>query len=271
MAKSVTHALVGLCVADGLLDVQAPAPVPAWAGDDRRAITLQHLLTMTSGLHFVEDYVDGELSHVIDMLFGAGKDDVAAYAAARPLDARPGERWSYASGATNIVCRIIGDSIAPVYGDGEAGMTRFMRERLFTPIGMGSAIPKFDTRGTFVGSSFLYATARDFARFGELYRNDGCWNGTRVLPEAWVDHARTPTPVPDAEAFGYGAHWWLWRDEPRSLACHGYEGQRTVVIPDRELVLVRLGKTPAEQGPNVDALLAEMVGCFSPSARSASK
>ena len=271
MAKSITHALVGICVADGLLDPGAPAPVPEWAGDERSTITLQHLLNMRSGLRFVEDYVDGEVSHVIDMLFGEGKDDVAAYAAVLPLEARPGERWGYSSGTTNIVCRIVGDAIAPRYGDGEAGMTAFMRERLFDPIGMDSAIPKFDARGTFIGSSFVYATARDFARFGELYRNDGRWDDTRILPAGWVDHARQPTPVPDAEPFGYGAHWWLWRNEPDSLACHGYEGQRTIVVPSRELVLVRLGKTPAEQGPNVDALLADMVGCFASAPESASK
>ena len=271
MAKSITHALVGICVADGLLDPAAPAPVAAWSGDARRTVTLQHLLTMTSGLHFVEDYVDGEVSHVIDMLFGDGKDDVATYAAARPLEAPPGAQWSYSSGTTNIVCRIVGDAIAPTYGAGEQGMRSFMSERLFGPLGMTSAEPKFDAAGTFIGSSFVYATARDFARFGEMYRNGGMCDGKRIVPEGWVDHARTPTPVPDTEAFGYGAHWWLWRDEPRSLACHGYEGQRTIVVPDRELVLVRLGKTPAEQGPKVDALLSHMLGCFTPLAGSASK
>ena len=136
---------------------------------------------------------------------------------------------------------------------------------------MDSAIPKFDAAGTFIGSSFLYATARDFARFGELYRNDGCWGGERLLPLGWVDHARTATPVPDTEQFGYGAHWWLWRDEPDSLGAHGYEGQRIIVAPHRELVLVRLGKTPAEQGPNVDSVLAEVLKCFPSAHGSASK
>lgn len=271
MAKSITHALVGICVGDGLLDPAAPAPVAAWHGDARREITLQDLLTMRSGLHFVEDYVDGQTSHVIDMLFGAGSDDVAGYAAGRPLEAAPGTTWGYSSGTTNIVCRIVGDAVAAAYGPGDAGMTAFMRERLFDPIGMRSAVPKFDAAGTFIGSSFVYATARDFARFGELYRNDGMCGSARVLPPGWVDHARTPTPVPNTEPFGYGAHWWLWRDLPGSLACHGYEGQRTLVVPDRELVLVRLGKSTAEQAPNVDAALAGIVGCFAPFAGSANK
>jgi len=271
MAKSITHALVGICVADGLLHPAAPAPVPQWRHDDRRRITLQHLLEMRSGLEFVEDYVDGEVSHVIDMLFGAGKDDVAGYAINRPLLHEPGTHWSYSSGTTNIVARIVGDAIAPVYGTGAEGMRTFMHERLLDPIGMRSAIPKFDTAGTFIGSSFLYATARDFARFGELYLNDGVWDGRRILPEGWVDHARQPVPVPAEEAFGYGAHFWLWPNEPRSLGCHGYECQRTIVLPERNTVLVRLGKTPTEQGPAVDAVLAEMVGCFPAVQESASK
>lgn len=150
-------------------------------------------------------------------------------------------------------------------------MQAFMRERLLDPIGMTSATPKFDASGTFIGSSFLYATARDFARFGELYLNDGVWSGQRIVPEGWVDHARRPVPVPADEAFGYGAHFWLWRNEPRSLGCHGYECQRIIVLPERNTVIARLGKTPAEQGPAVDAVLAEMVGCFPPTRGSASK
>jgi len=222
---------------------------------------------MRSGLQFVEDYVDGEVSHVIDMLFGAGKDDVAAYAAALPLIAAPGSQWSYSSGTTNIVCRILGDAV----GGGADGMRAFMHERLFMPLGMHTATPRFDAAGTFIGSSFVYASARDFAAFGELYRNDGMVGSTRVLPAGWVDHARAATPVPDSERFGYGAHWWLWRDEPNSLGCHGYETQRVVVFPERELVLVRLGKTPAELGANVDDLLAEIAKCAPVACGSASK
>lgn len=267
VAKSITHALVGIAAADGLVDLDAPVPIREWRDDDRRNITMQQLLAMRSGLDFVEDYEDGKVSHVIDMLFGSGKDDVAGYAAALPLVAAPGERWSYSSGTTNIICRILGSAI----GGGAAGMASYMRERLFEPLGMHTATARFDAAGTFIGSSFVYASARDFALFGELYRNDGVASGRRVLPEGWVDHARTPTPVPDTERFGYGAHWWLWRDEPGSLACHGYETQRVLVIPDRELVLVRLGKTPAELGENVDAVLADIAKCFPRARRSASK
>lgn len=259
MAKSITHAVFGLLVGDGRIRPEDPAPVPAWAGDERRRITVQDLLEMSSGLRFVEDYVDGDVSHVIDMLFGAGIDDHASYAAAMPLDHEPGTVFNYSSGTTNILARIAGDLI----GGGREGMERFLQERLFGPLGMRSAVPKFDTAGTFVGSSYVYATARDFARFGLLYLRDGSWDGHRLLPAGWADHARTPcrAPVPDEERHGYGAHWWRWFRSDDTFSANGYEGQRTIVSPARDLVVVRLGKSPAELGPAVDADLDALLHC----------
>jgi len=258
--KSGTHALVGIAVRDGLLDLDAPAPVPEWAGDARSAITLRQLLHMTSGLRFVEDYVDDSISHCIDMLFGAGQADVAAYAAALPLDHPPDSVFNYSSGTTNIVSRIVGQAV----GGGEAAMRAFMAEELFGPLGMTSADPRFDAAGTFVGSSFLYCTARDFARFGQLYLADGVWEGRRLLPEGWVDFARTPAPAPVEEEFGYGAHWWLWDGHgfPGTFAAHGYEGQYVIVRPDRDLVVVRLGKTPIEVRPPVIEHLQELLDAW---------
>lgn len=250
MAKSITQALVGLALEDGLVSLDTPAAVPSWKGTDREAITLQQLLNMRSGLRFVEDYVDGSVSNVIEMLFGDGKDDIAAYASSMPLDHRPGDVWSYSSGTTNIICRILGDAI----GGGVEGMRAYIEERLFKPIGITSAIPKFDPAGTFIGSSFVYATALDFARFGLLYLHDGWWGEHRILPPGWVDHARRATPTPEGEPHGYGAHWWLWPYDG-ALACHGYEGQRTIVLPDRDAVVVRLGKT---NDGHADALRAHL-------------
>lgn len=260
MAKSMTQALVGLLVGDGLLDIDAPADVPEWRGDGRSRITLRQLLDMCSGLEFCEDYVDAGISHVIEMLFGAGMADHAAYAAAFPLVAEPGMRWSYASGTTNIIARIAGRAI----GSGRDDTERYLHERLFGPLGMRSAVPKFDDAGTFVGSSYVYATARDFARFGYLYLRDGVWNGTRLLPHGWVEAARTPVapPVGPDERHGYGAQWWLWRRDPAVLAACGYEAQRIIVDPARDLVLVRLGKSPAELGPAVDEWLDDVRACF---------
>jgi CubicO group peptidase (beta-lactamase class C family) len=257
VAKSITHALVGIALRSGKLDPGAPAPVAAWqeAGDPRRAITLEHLLRMCDGLDFVEDYVDAGVSHVIEMLFGAGRDDVAAYAAARPLAHAPGRVFSYSSGTTNLIARMVGDAV----GGGRAAMESFMRRELFDRIGMQSADPRFDAAGTFIGSSFVFATPRDFARFGLLYLRDGVWEGERVLPAGWVDHARTPTAVSLGE---YGAHWWLAQDGSGRFSANGYRGQYVVVDPARDLVVVRLGGSAPEQRPAVLRLLAELVHAF---------
>ena len=255
MAKSMTHALLGFAVGDGLVNVEDPVPVPEWRNTEKESITWQHLLNMRSGLDFVEDYVDDGISHVIDMLFGSGAADVASYAAARPLIHQPGSHWSYSSGDTNIISRALASVVA---GETEDRMRAYIQARLFDPIGMTSATAKFDDAGTFIGSSFVYATARDFARFGLLYLHDGWWGDRQLLPAGWVDHARQSTPVPSAESHGYGAHWWLWPYD-RALACHGYQGQRTIVLPDRDAVVVRLGKTDAAQADQLRARMNEVI------------
>lgn len=268
MAKSVTQNLFGLMVGDGLLSIDDRAPIAEWANDERAAITIRDLLAMRSGLRFIEDYVDDSISHCIDMLFGAGKDDVAGYAASQPLEQPIGSRFSYASGTTNILCRIASQLLGP----GPDGVGAYLDERLFWPLGMTSATPKFDGVGTFIGSSFLYATARDFARFGEFNRRDGVWNGQRLLPEGWVSYARTPTPVPETENYGYGAQWWLWPWKD-SFAAHGYEGQRILIVPEAELVVVRLGKTPETANvalrAALEAIVDSVVGPFPSSAAGA--
>jgi CubicO group peptidase (beta-lactamase class C family) len=253
-AKSMTHALVGTLIADGLIDVDEAELVPEWAGDDRRTITLQHLLTMTDGLDFAEEYVEVGDSHVIDMLFFAGKDDVGAYACGRPLRHGPGTVWNYSSGTTNILCRLA----AQRGGDPE----RRLRERVFGPAGMHGATGTFDAAGSFIGSSFVHAPAHDFARFGAWYLR----GGDAALPNGWTRHAATPTAcVPDTEEFGYGAQWWIWRepsDPPGTFAAHGYEGQRVVVVPALDRVIVRLGKTDADQVPSLNAELREVIAAL---------
>jgi CubicO group peptidase (beta-lactamase class C family) len=252
MAKSVTHAAVGIAIGDGLLQLEAPAPVPQWRGTDKEPITLLDLLEMRPGLNFVEDYVDDSVSHCIEMLFGAGRDDVAGYAASLPLEHPPGTVWNYSSGTTNIVARILGDAL----GGTRDAMEAFLRDRLFGPAGMTAATPRFDARGTFIGSSYVYATARDFAAFGQLYLDDGCTGGRRILPEGWRDSGRTQVAVDDESGFGYGRHWWLWPEFPGSMAAHGYEGQYALVEPELGLVVVHLGKVPAE----TRSLLREAIG-----------
>ncbi|MEO5975322.1 MAG: serine hydrolase [Ilumatobacteraceae bacterium] len=261
MAKSITHALVGIAVADDLVDCAAQAPIGEWNGDRRSEITLQQLLNMRSGLSWVEDYVDGDASDVIDMLFGSGIADHAAYAIAQQLVEPPGGTWLYSSGTTNIICRIIGDVLGDSSGQNEQ-MAAFIQVRLFDALGMTSAKAQFDAAGTFVGSSYVFATARDFARFGYLYLHDGVWNGRRILPLDWVAHARTVTAHDSDSGLGYGAHWWTLPSEPDSLAACGYEGQYIVVVPRRDLVLVRLGKTPAEKRSAVVDSLMSIIDAF---------
>jgi CubicO group peptidase (beta-lactamase class C family) len=209
-------------------------------------------------LRFVEDYVDDRISHCIAMLFGEGAHDHAAYAADLPLDHTPGTVWSYSSGTTNIISRILGRAI----GGGRQGMEEFLHHRLFDPVGMTTAVPKFDEAGTWVASSYVYATATDFARFGELYRHDGITElgeGARILPTGWLDHARHRVAVDPESGCVYGRHWWTWPDLPGSAACHGYEGQYTIIVPERELVVVHLGKTDADQASGLRARLRAVV------------
>jgi CubicO group peptidase (beta-lactamase class C family) len=259
MAKSILHAAVGVLVGEGRLELDAPANVPRWHAepdDSSAAITLEHLLTMRDGLEFNEDYVDAGVSDVIEMLFGEGKDDVAAFAESRPALCPPDTRFNYSSGTSNIVSAIAGRAM-----DGGAGIVDLFKRRVFEPIGVTSAYLRRDAAGTFIGSSYVYATARDFARFGLLYLRDGVWDGTRVLPEAWVDHGRRQRSVDD-EGAGYGAHWWVVGDDMGTFRASGYEGQSIMVCPGLDLLAVRLGHSTAEMYPALDEWRAQVVNAF---------
>lgn len=249
MSKSIVNALIGVLVKEGRLDIHAPAPVPAWdtPGDPRSAITASHLLQMSSGLAFNEGYTN-PYGDVLPMLFL--QPDMAKYAAVQPLAAAPGSVWSYSSGTTNVLCGILRRRI----GGADTDYFNFPRTALFGKLGMTSAILEPDSTGTFVGSSYCYATARDWARFGQFYLQDGVWNGERLLPEGWVAYSTTPAPA--APLGQYGAHWWLnsgapgapdhrpFPSLPRDLFyASGHEGQYLVIVPSREVVIVRLGMT----------------------------
>jgi CubicO group peptidase (beta-lactamase class C family) len=235
---------VGVLVGEGRLSLGDRELMPAWlAPDPRAAITLEDLLRMRSGLAFSEEYAN-LASDVIEMLFN--RDDAAAYAASRPLSAPPGTAWSYASGMTNILSAIARRRI------GDADYPSWPRHALFGPIGMHSAVMEPDASGTFVASSFMLATARDWARFGQLFLQDGVWEGRRVLPDGWVRFCTTPTPQSPTGI--YGAHWWLGlkpelgggtaaaaRLPGDAFFAVGHEGQVLTVIPSRRLVVVRLG------------------------------
>ncbi len=260
MAKSMLQAVIGLLVGDGRLDLDAPAAVPEWAdpGDPRHAITLRQLLAMRDGLAFVEDYEDDRVSDVMQMLFGDGQADMAHFAAARPLAAAPGTRFNYSSGTSNIISGVVARTVGP----GES-YARFLHGRLFGPIGMKSADPEFDEAGTWVASTYLRASARDFARFGLLYLRDGLWDGVRLLPPGWVDYARTWTSIdPDGDS-PYGAHWYgVAGDTLGTFRAAGYEGQSITICPPLDLVVVRLGKTPLDRKANLIPWRAAMVQAF---------
>lgn len=251
MTKSLTNALIGLRVGDGELALSEPAPVAAWQGSDdpRRQITLDQLLRASSGLAFEEVY-GSVRADAVQMLFGPHGYDMGAYAADKPLAGPPDSIWNYSSGTTNLLQRILRDSF-----DDLESYHAFVRERLFHAIGMTRTTIAPDASGTLVGSSFGYATARDWLRFGLLFLNDGVWEGQRILPEGWVDYSITPTPADPGGR--YGAQWWLnagpdgdpearpWPELPRdAYRASGFEGQYLTVIPSHDLVIVRLGYTP---------------------------
>jgi CubicO group peptidase (beta-lactamase class C family) len=260
MAKSMLHALVGVLVGEGRLDLDA---APAWPGwddpdDPRRAISLDHLLHMRSGLAWLEDYVDGERSDVIEMLFASGRADVAGFASSRPLAHPIGSTFCYSSGTSCLVSA----ATRAVVG-GPKKYEAFMHRALFDPIGMRSPIPKFDVAGTWIGSSYCFCTAADFARFGLLYLRDGMWDGTRVLPEGWVDHGRTPQADVDDEGWTHGAHWWMLPGRHDGLFfASGYRGQYTMVVPALDLVVVRSGDSEATQREAVLGSLLAIIDCF---------
>jgi CubicO group peptidase (beta-lactamase class C family) len=257
MAKSMLHAILGILVRDGRLDLHAAADVPAWQGadDPRRAITVEQLLRMKSGLEFVEVYDDSGHSDTLEMLFRSGREDVAGYAESRPLESVPDTWWSYSSGTSNILSAIS----KRVLERGGNDYLAFMRRELFDPIGMRTVSPRFDATGTWIASSFAFATARDFARFGLLYLRDGCWDGRRILPSGWVDHARTPTRHCAGQ---YGAHFWLAQDGSGAFSANGFLSQYIVMVPSRDLVLVRLGNTPVEKKRALLLSLAELIRAF---------
>jgi len=262
MAKSMLHAAIGILVRDGRIDVAAIADDPAWrtAGDPRGGITIDQLLTMRSGLLFHEDYVDEHSSHVIEMLFGAGKPDAAAYAAALPLEHEPGSVFSYSSGTSNILSAVVARALG---ARGDAYL-EFLRLELWDPLGMKSAEPRFDEAGHWIASSFVFATAQDFARFGLLYLRDGVWAGRRILPEGWVDYARTHTGTDTETGMGYGAHWWLVPGSLGIFRCSGYNGQRIIAVPPLDLVVVRLGVSPVELAPELERFSMNVIDAFRP-------
>jgi CubicO group peptidase (beta-lactamase class C family) len=240
MAKSFTNAMVGAMVKDGLLDINAPMKVEEWAKDDRKNITLDNLLHMTSGLEFSEAYYKMRLTNTTTMLLKNG--DMGDYATSKKLLYEPDSVWSYSSGSSNI----IQDYLRTAFKSHDDYLA-YPRKAIFNKAGMRSVVWEVDASGTFVGSSYLYATMRDYARFGLLYLHNGNWLGEQIFPENWVNYTITPAEGSGGE---YGALLWLNRagefpGMPEDLYyADGYDGQRIFILPSKDLVIVRTGCSP---------------------------
>lgn len=262
MSKSVTATLVGALVAEGKLDLYAPPGVKEWKwpGDPRGQITLLELLQMSSGLEFAEPYDPGSDSTA--MLFESA--DMGAYAASKPLAHPPETAWSYSSGTANILSRLAKERS----GGTLAAYSAYARSHLFGPAGMTSAVFEPDESGTFVGSSLLYMSARDWARFGLIYLNYGEINGRRIVPESFVQFVRRPAPADPSKS--YGGQFWLngvdraggpeFAHLPRDMFCaEGHNDEFVCIFPSRDAVIVRLGWTTGDAGFDRDRHFGEIL------------
>ena len=267
MAKSVTQCLTGILVREGRLALDAPAPVPEWQrpGDPRAQLTLRHLLHMTTGLDNADGGDEGN-SFAAQLLFGERAKDSAAFATRVDLAHEPGTHWDYSTGTSQILSGIIGRSV----GGGREGVRAFAERELAQPLGIDSLVLEFDAAETLMGGAYVWASARDWARLGLLYLRDGRWDGRRVLPEGWVDFTRTPAPAVNNGT--YGAHFWISGtpsadqfspfDTDGGFHMGGNAGQFVVIVPDRDLVVVRLGEMHASTWPELNAQLAELIEAF---------
>jgi CubicO group peptidase (beta-lactamase class C family) len=257
MAKSFMNAMVGVLVKQGKLDIQKPAAVEEWNKDDRSKITLNNLLQMQSGLKWNEDY--GNRSDVTVMLHY--ESDMCHYAYDKPYAVPAGTLWYYSSGTANIVSYLIRKQFSS-----DSSYYVFANNQLFNKIGMPDAVFEVDPSGTRVGSSYLYATARDYARFGLLFENDGIFNGERILPEGWVKYSTSEAAASKGQ---YGAYFWLNRSKtlpsvPEDMfACDGHDGQHIYILPTQQLVVVVLGFSPRSRGGmKTDELLKDIMGAL---------
>lgn len=247
MTKSVNAALAGRLMTEGRLSFDDDNLLPEWSGDERKTIRFRDLMGMESGLRFNEDY--GDVSDVTRMLYL--EPDMAGFVAGQPLEAKPGTVFKYSTGTSVLIARIWMNRI----GDfGEA--TAYPQKALFAPLGMTSAVLETDVTGTLVGGSYLYATARDWARFGQFLLQDGVWDGKRLLSEDYMTAVRSPSQA--SGGLYTGAQTWLAGpdDKPSSayglpddtVWLQGHDGQTVAIIPSEKVVVVRMGLTPSKLG-----------------------
>ena len=265
VTKSVIQALIGILVRQGKLRLDQPAPLTAWAAstNPHHAITVDQLLRMDSGLPF--DETDGPVNPATHMWYREA--DSAAYAARMPLAHPPGTAWGYSNLSFALLSKLVGNAT----GGTAIGTEGFARRELFAPLGMDHSVIETDAAGTLLGAGFMYASARDFARFGQLYLEDGVANGHRILPEGWAAYSRSQTLDT-----GYGAGFWtnlvntgsvpVW-DAPWGMPqlpkdmfyARGAFGQYIVIVPSERLVVVRLGLTVQGGGTGIGDAVAAVI------------
>ncbi|WNM19620.1 serine hydrolase domain-containing protein [Flavobacterium capsici] len=235
MTKSITGTYFGILQHQGKIDIMKPAPIAEWKNDERKNITINDLLHMNSGLEWEEDY--GKISDVTKMLFIS--EDMTKSQIDKPLVGKPNQTWKYSSGTTNLLSGILRKQFKT-----HQEYLDFWYSSLLDKIGMNSAIIETDIAGNFVGSSYGWATTRDWAKFGLLYLHKGNWNGEQIFDESWAKYVATPTNTSNGI---YGAHFWLnaggnFPDVPKDMyRCSGYQGQMVIIIPSLDLVVVRMG------------------------------
>lgn len=261
MTKTVNAAIVGTLVKDGKMAFDNKSLFAPWKADGRAAISLANMMAMSSGLEFNEDY--GDVADVTRMLYL--EPDMAGFAESKPLAAEVGKLFSYSSGTAVMLSRLWQDAV----GDKAKALT-WPRTALFEPLGMHSAVLETDEQGTFVGSSYLYATAHDWARFGQFLLQDGIWNGNQILPTGFVDWMREPASA--SKVYGKGQVWIEAPGDEENPGAgvaaglpkdtywmEGHDGQTVAIIPSEQLVVVRLGLTPAKVGYRPQTMVGALV------------
>lgn len=253
MTKSVTATLFGILQKQGKLDINKPAPVTEWANDERAKITLANLLNMNSGLEWEEDYT--KICDATVMLFAT--EDMSQTQLVKPAQFKPNTHWNYSSGTTNLLSGILRKQFKT-----HQEYLDFWYSALIDKIGMNSMIVETDMAGNYAGSSYGWATTRDWAKFGLLYLHQGNWNGTPLFDEKWMQFVTTPTPTSKGK---YGGQFWLNAGEkypsaPKNMFyCSGYQGQKIFILPSQDMVIVRMGLTDDHQF-DFDTFLKEILG-----------
>jgi CubicO group peptidase (beta-lactamase class C family) len=241
MTKSIMSTVFGVLEHQNKIDLHEKAPIASWQKDARKNITINNLLQMNSGLEWDENY--DEISDATKMLFL--ERDMTKMQAEKPLQYKTNASWNYSSGTSNLLSGILRDQFKTHQEYIDFWYTDFIDK-----IGMNSMVVETDLAGNYVASSYAWATARDWAKFGLLYLHNGNWNGKELFTKKWVDYVTTPTPTSNGT---YGAQFWLnaerqFKDVPKNMYfADGYQGQRVYVLPNEELVIVRFGLSGFEE------------------------